>query len=226
VGAPGDQFAGEQKLGDGSAVRIFIPSTFDEDGYPDPDVAVVEPGEKALMLPDCRPYDEDSIGFFGSDQPSERLLLAGIPEEMTFEHERIDRGPGRGGLRRLDLYLSGMEVHTMPRIRWPQEPPAGRGVHVFISPQAEDRKRGGVSLTPAPEGTSGGPLARHDGRLLVGLARACEDFEDGLDQWYEPVVEAVRLLLHHQDRRVAAAARRIVRRCARLRMAQGHGRKR
>ena len=215
VSAPADDFGPEQRLGDGSAGRIFLPSTLDDGGNPDPDVAVVELSDKALLRPDREPYDENSIGFFASDSAPEWLLLAGFPAEKIHQHERIDRGPGNGGLRRLDLSVAGMMTQSMPRIRWGEEPPIGRGVHVFISPFAQDRKEGGTTSTPEPDGMSGGPLARRNG-TLVGLARGCVDFEDGLDLWCEPVVEAVRLLAFHEDPAVKAAAIRILVRCGGL----------
>jgi hypothetical protein len=181
----------------------------------------VELSEKAVLRPDREPYDRDFIGFFGPDEPSEKLIISGYPDEKVIEHERIDLGH-LGGRRPLHLFLATMEVHSMPGIRWEEEPPTGRGVHVFLSPQSTqhlfvrqstEEVEGGTAATPEPFGMSGGPLARHNGRILVGLARGCADYLNGLDQWCEPVVEAVRLLCHHEDPAVSLAARDIIKRC-------------
>jgi hypothetical protein len=67
---------------------------------------------------------------------------------------------------------------------------------------------------PALLGMSGGPLCRREnGGILVGLARSRNDEGDATDEWCEPVIEAIRLLIRHDDPDVAAAARRILGRC-------------
>jgi hypothetical protein len=213
VGNPPYDVSIGQKPGDGSARRAYVPKHLDEHGHPDPDVAVIEPSETAILQPDREPFDEDSIGFFGPDEPSEQLILSGFPSDHVVPHERIDLGK-LGGRRPLDLHLATMSVHSMPGIRWAEEPEGGRGVHVFLSPEATDNLEGGTAVTPEPFGMSGGPLVRQQGGgVLVGLARSRTDFENGTDEWCEPVVEAIRLLTHHEALAVAEAALRIVLRC-------------
>jgi hypothetical protein len=93
------------------------------------------------------------------------------------------------------------------------EPAAVRGHHVFLSKNSTERD-GSKFETFASFGMSGGPLLLPgDAPLLIGLVRSREPFEDGYDQWCEPVVEAIRLLTEHGNAAVADAARRIIARC-------------
>jgi len=65
---------------------------------------------------------------------------------------------------------------------------------------------------PHPPGISGGPLAigADLGSLrLVGLPTRYRASRE--DEWCEPVLEAVRLLVDHDDASVSAEARRLVR---------------
>jgi hypothetical protein len=114
---------------------------------------------------------------------------------------------------KVDLFATTTVVHSMSGTRAAFEPGPGRGTHIFFSKEMTERD-GSTFETFATRGLSGGPLVVPGaGPVLVALVRSREPFEDGYDQWCEPVVEAVRLLIEHDNASVADAARRIVARC-------------
>jgi hypothetical protein len=198
------------KPGDGSVQRVRVPTG--TSGWPEPDVAVIELSPRALLQTDRKPFEEAEIGFFASDSPPRRLVLGGFPSELV----DVDATPLVQGVVRkpkLDLFAVTTVAHSMSGRRAEHEPPMGRGVHIFLSRSVTSRE-GGTAPNHSSEGMSGGPLVAPDENgLLVGLARSRESFEDGHDQWCEPVAEAVRILTEHEHADVAAAARRIVERC-------------
>ena len=199
--------------GDRSVHRVHMPAAaamLD----PEPDVAIVELSERAIISQDALPFEESDIGFMPSDVATRRVVLAGFPSAYARQHDRVEIGP-LGRPRPLDLDGATMVVHSMPERRFAREPSSGRGVHVYLSPQSTDAV-GARSETPQSSGMSGGPLVVPDGRgTLVGLVRSRQEYEVGYDQWCEPIVEAVRLLLRHENTAVADAARRVVERCDR-----------
>jgi hypothetical protein len=199
------------KPGDASVQRVFLP-TMITGADPEPDVAVIEPSERAIIHPNRVPFEEDEIGFLHPDAPERRLALGGFPSAFYKEYERVDLG-SLGRRTPIDLNASTMIVHSMAHHRFPREPKEGRGVHVFLSAESTE-KSGTRGETPPSSGMSGGPLvARQATCTLVALVRSRMEFLDGYDQWCEPIVEAVRLLLHCGNVEVAAAARRVVDRC-------------
>jgi hypothetical protein len=66
--------------------------------------------------------------------------------------------------------------------------------------------------TSPPKGISGGPLAAigNEGVRVLGLARSIDDNVE----WCEPAIECTRLLMQHEDAKVAAEAGAIIRRAA------------
>jgi len=168
---------------------------------PEPDVAVVELLDTTYLLPGRKPFEEHEIRFCAHDQPPGPFVLCGFPRgRATLLPDLVIDGVTR---RQLDLTRIPLVVRSLPRERFRQEPPSGRGLHVFLDPGF-----------PSSEGMSGGPLVLPDkDGMLVGLARGRAPHGDGYDEWCEPVVEAVRPLTEHRNPEVAAAARRIVARC-------------
>jgi hypothetical protein len=103
---------------------------------------------------------------------------------------------------------------TIPRgyrAHFPAEPTEGRGIHIHFTRTIEDAD-GAREVVRMTSGFSGGPIVSPD-CYLVGLVRGSIELQgkwDGWDQWCEPAVEAVRLLLVHEDVAVRASAERVV----------------
>jgi hypothetical protein len=203
------------KPGDGSVART-IHAPVKPGDYPDPDVAVFELGPDPKLLPSRKPFLEAEIGHYDNEAPSRRLLLTGFPFGSV--KSRPDLPDLGAKTPPLDANVIAFEALTLPGHRAAQEPANGRGAHVYLEFEG--------TFISHPRGVSGGPLVVPEGDgVLVGLARSKTDFDKGVDQWCEPVVEAVRLLLDHPNAEVAAAADRIVARLstceARSRMSGG-----
>ncbi|MGH7298258.1 MAG: hypothetical protein ACRELB_25185 [Polyangiaceae bacterium] len=198
-------FAFILKPGDGSVADVRM-GPIGPKGDPEPDVAVLELGADAKMRPARRPFEEAEIGFFANESPARRLLLAGIPSDEVVPQPAAKRRLTK--LPPFDGKAIVYDVPTNPGYRAREEPLGGRGVHVLI-------EFAGTSVK-SPRGLSGGPLVVPAGDgLLVGLARSKEDVDAGVfDEWCEPVVEAVKLLLYHPNVMVASAAQRIVARAS------------
>jgi hypothetical protein len=198
------------KPGDGSAGRVFV-APARPSKYPDPDVAVIETTEKTTLLSDRAPYAEDELGTT-SPLRVPHLALAGFPTALVDVGEKVDLGR-LGRHTPLDFNLLSMVVPVLVDRVAREEPPKGRGVHVFVPGRVNDPDGSNERVAPHPRGVSGGPLVLPDSNgTLIGLARSREDYPggDGHDEWCEPVAEAVRLLLEHDSPDVRAAARRVL----------------
>ena len=113
------------------------------------------------------------------------------------------------GAKLLSIGVCTIPASARKQHPFSEEPPAGRGIHVYLSRTLEDAD-GNCDTLAAPDGFSGGPLVAPEGNgLLVGLVRGAIDHGDSWDEWCEPAAEAVRLLVDHPDHGVAAAARRV-----------------
>jgi hypothetical protein len=184
-------------------------------------VAVVETTDKTYLLSSRRPYREHEIRFFdanlllpaSSEEGRGRtLIMSGYPVHFT-QYTPGEKLKPRVGKAELASNMVSMRVGSMPpfmhKHQFPEEPSEGRGVHVLVTGSMDDSE--GVK-TPllATHGFSGGPIVAPDGEgVLVGLVRGCITIAKGWDQWCEPAAEAVRLLMRHPDRDVAAAAERV-----------------
>lgn len=191
--------------------RSFSPLP-DSRGKLEPDVAVLELRDPSKLRSDREPFEEEDIGFLPSSAPARALILAGVPAASA---KVLDRLTTEQGDERLKVSLTTLALHvfSIPDRRAAHEPPEGRGVHVFVGRHSAPDDQGVVHAVPDLKGMSGGPLMLGRG-TLVGLARSKSPFEDGDDEWCEPVVEAIRALTNYgQSTDVALAARRIVRRC-------------
>jgi hypothetical protein len=189
-------------------MRTLLPEGRDWEGSVEPDVAVIEPTDSAVLSPRREPFDEETIGFLKTDGPSERLLLSGFPFDRIIDHG-LHYVVGVGPARPIDPKPYTFDVPSLPRTRASHEPTEGRGLHVFVPKMGKDWL--GRVPFPGVSGMSGGPLCRRSGGgVLVGLARSREDHGEGTSEWCEPVVEAIRLLVRHDDPAVALAARRIL----------------
>jgi len=199
------------KPGDGSVLRVRVPRGR-ANAAPEPDVAVIELSDRALRHADRQAFAEDEIGSREVDSPPSQLVVGGFPSQLaavdaTPVFKEVTRKP------KVDLFATTTVVHSMSGTRAAFEPAPGRGTHIFFSKEMTERD-GSTFETFATRGLSGGPLVVPGaGPVLVALVRSREPFEDGYDQWCEPVVEAVRLLIEHDNASVADAARRIVARC-------------
>ncbi|MGH7434832.1 MAG: hypothetical protein ACRENE_04085 [Polyangiaceae bacterium] len=199
------------KPGDGSVART-IHAPVKPGGFPDPDVAVFELGPDPKLIPSRRPFLEAEIGRYDNEAPARRLLLTGFPRGSV--KARDDLANLGTDVPPLDGTVISFEALTLPGHRADEEPKSGRGVHVFLEFEG--------TIISHPKGVSGGPLVVPEGDgVLVGLARSKTDFANGFDQWCEPVVEAVRLLVDHPNAQVAAAARRVVARLSPITQERG-----
>lgn len=211
VGIPSLTVITHARPGDGSVGDVFLPERA-SGRDPEPDVAVIEPSDSAIFSPSATEFPASAIGYVAGDDPPERLIAAGFPNEvLEYRAEPLgDLGPRRA----LSFGLHVTSVVAMPQRRFESEPEAGRGVHVFFSKDAQDLQTGKWRRTPSTTSMSGGPLATTaDPPMLVGLLRGRMEHEDGYDQWCEPAVEAVRLLLEHSNASVRTSAEEIVARC-------------
>jgi hypothetical protein len=209
--------------GDGSTGRVLCPPAKPGED-PEPDVAVIELTDKTLLMRHRRPYGENEIGFFHPASVSHatatecagcELVATGLPVGFLRPQAGLDLGEGRGTRLSLSVTMSSMSVYSIPsradRPPFQKEPRAGRGFHVYFgrTMEAED----GTHTAWNPDGMSGGPVVVPEGDgMLVGLARGKMEYREGWDEWCEPAGEAVRLLIGHEDAKVAAAATRIVER--------------
>lgn len=193
------------RLGDGSVARAWHAPAL-PNGDVEPDVAVLELGQ-AVLRSDREPFEEEEIAYLPPDAPSRSVLLAGFP--LALQKKDINRKlEGFGRVLQLDGTPAIITASTIAGRRGVNEPANGRGVHVLLSIRDAN---GSPRNVPHPLAMSGGPLVVPEGRgLLVGLARARDDHEDGHDEWCEPAVEAIRLLVDHPNDGVAAAARRVL----------------
>ncbi|MGO9839027.1 MAG: hypothetical protein ACLP1X_33000 [Polyangiaceae bacterium] len=217
------------KPGDGSAGRVLCPPPGRPGGDPEPDVAVVEPTGETILARGRQPFTEEEIAFFDTNRVTVsgehamglELVATGFPtQEVVF---RAGHPLSQIGTPLVSTRVCTIPVTARPK-RFEGDPAEGRCVHVHISRRQEDTE-GTVSHFVKAEGFSGGPIVAPEGRggMLVGLMRGVFDFEEGWDMWCEPAAEAVRLLVDHEDARVAAAARRV---CERYDEARAKGPKR
>ncbi len=221
------------KPGNGSAGRVFCPpAKCGQD--PEPDVAVIEPTVKTVLLPGRKPYGEDEITFFYPGSLSHEtateiagceLVATGLPVSFLEHEPGLELGGGRGTRLSLSLTMSSMSIYSIPsRVdcpRFPMEPKEGRGFHVYFGRTMEGPD--GAMAAWHPDGMSGGPVVVPEGDgLLVGLVRGRMQYREGWDEWCEPAAEAVRLLVDHENADVAAAAMRVVERYDRARAIASH----
>jgi hypothetical protein len=231
VGRPPDGIIALIRPGNGSAGAIYHPAPASPHRYPEPDVAVVEPTEKAILPRPLEPFGEEEIAFFDTNKTvavpgtevvaGRELVVSGFPVCFASYGPGLNiDGRNLGTRGDLGAQQVSMRVCTIPagarkHHPFPKEPPAGRGIHVHLSRVLEDAD-GKRDTLASPDGFSGGPLVAPAGNgLLVGLVRGAINHGDSWDEWCEPAAEAVRLLVDHPDPEVAAAARRVWERYAR-----------
>ena len=197
-------YGGERKrrstltLGGGSVLRGYVPKSIDDEGYPEPDVALLELTDRAILRSARRPFEESEIGFLPPDGPRQILLLAGFPGE--------DPVPD-AGLPKYEMTPVVLELASLAH--------GTDGMHRrFAQAQIE------YELADV-EGVSGGPLVLPNGAgTLVGLLRQVKERDEDCSLQCEPVLEAVRALVHpdgvaaHRNAQLRDAAERILARCS------------
>ena len=179
-----------------SIARRHVPGPPNADGDIWPDVAVLELTKDAILRTARQPFEEDELSTF--DSIEQRVAWIGGFPVACAEGEM----PAYGFTPRLVL------VVTIPGARHSQEPPGGRGIHVRYGGTGYNHTRQLDEPIPRPHGISGGPLAvgGNLGRVhLVGLAARYNERAE--DEWCEPVVEAVRLLVDHENVEIREGAR-------------------
>jgi hypothetical protein len=219
VGRPPDSVIVLIHPGDGSAGRVYVRRPEKAGDYPEPDVAVVELTERTLVASACKPFSEDDVGFFDTNVMTPMrdgaygrdVVVTGFPGYMV----TVEKGApvGRSDRPSIGSPLLSMKVASIPAVNKERfdgkEPLEGRGLHVLLSPVAQDQGDTEIPFK-GPHGMSGGPaIEPKEGGALVGLLRGVVRYEGAWDAWYEPAAEAVRLLVDHSDARVAAAALRV-----------------
>jgi hypothetical protein len=183
-----------------SIARIHVPGRPDDEGDIWPDVAVLELTRDAILRSEREPFEEDGLGSFPSTLHSDDAWVAGFPiASVDAKNPQFAFTPQL------------VRVVTIPGARHSKEPPEGRGVHVLLGGPAFSHSLQQDVEVPHPRGMSGGPLAVGvdlASLRLVGLATRYHRSRE--DEWCEPVVEAVRLLIDHENEAVRHAARRLV----------------
>jgi len=183
-----------------SIARIHVPGPPDNEGDIWPDVAVLELTTDAILRSEREPFEAGSLGSFPSTLHSDDAWVAGFPiASVDAKNPQFAFTPQL------------VRVVTFPGARHSKEPAEGRGVHVLLGgPAFSHSLRQDVDM-PHPHGMSGGPLAVGAdlaSLLLVGLATRYHRSRQ--DEWCEPTVEAVRLLIDHENEAVRDAAQRLV----------------
>ena len=164
-----------------SVLRAFVSDILDGEGYPDPDVALLEITQHAVLPAARRPYGENEISSLPPAGPRRIVIFAGFPgthSDLAYEEaldaERFDTTPV--------VYAScslehGADAHD-PRI-----------AQVLLETELA-----------AIDGVSGGPLVLPEGEgILVGLARQVIERGPGESSvHFEPAHAALRVLCHPQ----------------------------
>jgi hypothetical protein len=183
-----------------SVARVYVPRLPDNQGDIWPDVAVLELTPEAVLRSEREPFEEDALGFLAATVASDDAWVAGFPIATVDA-----RNPEYAFTPQL------VRVVTIPGARHSKEPVDGRGVHVLLGgPAFSHTSRQDVEV-PHPRGMSGGPLAVGTDLAslrLVGLATRYRPSRE--DEWCEPILEAVRLLVDHDKVSVRDAARRLL----------------
>jgi hypothetical protein len=174
----------------------------------DIDAAVIEldPRMRGLWQ-SAQPFEGQELGLISEANSARTLCLAGFPVAAA----KID-----GAVPGMDLMGAFGAVMLLVRQavghRSDREPSEGRGIHVHYGGSAYNHGLKRWVQTSPPKGISGGPLAAigNEGVRVLGLARSIDDNVE----WCEPAIECTRLLMQHEDAKVAAEAGAIIRRAA------------
>lgn len=202
-----DVYGGERKAHTAmtvgrSILRGYVPKTMDEEGYPAPDVALLELSEHAILRRTRRPYLEHEIGYLAPATPRQVLLFAGFPGATT----RFDEGEAAAPDR---LAMTPVIFTAISDDSDANEPPPH-----FAQVRIEDE------LSDI-DGMSGAPLVIPEGDgVLVGLVRQVVACQIDSAVQCEPAIEAVRALRHphgvaaHQNAALGRAADEILERAS------------